>query len=145
VDILAFSVVKSVMGKPSIIARPVSVCDLTLEVSKESALLGRPTWFLRAQTVPRKLVIQNGNNLRWRYVGIYHRRGKGTLSWVARWSIPDSAYMVSEEPVEVWYEPLPEDWVSDQVSDWEVEISIKLGGQKKQLFKGHPTSLQVIK
>ena len=142
---LGFALMRAAVGRPSISAKPIPVCNLTLEVSKESIVVGNPTWFLRAQTVPRKLELRNGDKVQWRYSGRYIHRTKGSLNWDAPWNKPDSRHLILEGAVVVWCELPHEDWVSDQTSDWDIEITVQLGAQKRRLFKGNPTTVQVIR
>ena len=132
---------RAVMGKPAIVAKAGRSCDWTF--TDRDMLKGSRQWALRIQTTPEHLELRNGEGLHYYFEASIHRVSKGTLRHRDQEQNSGARYIRREEPIVIWLEPVPTDWISNQTSDWSVEIWVHMGSVRKLIYSGPPTSIRV--
>lgn len=138
---LILSLGRGWMGKAAISARPSRACDLTF--TDRDMYNGQRQWSLRMQVVPKKLVIKNGDGYQYEFMGKLKRSGIGTLDFQDQGKNPGEKHKDRTGQVVLWHEPFPAQYVSDQTSDIEVEIWVRMGDIRRRLYKGVPTSIHI--
>ena len=138
---LTLSLGLALMGRPSIIAKGSTACDLTF--IKSVTGLRAPQWAIRIQVVPRRLEFRNADGQRYRFTGHLDRRGKGGLDLSQEWNEGEKYLSRTGDSIVLWYDRFPEDWVSDQASDWAIELWAEMSGSRKRLYRGTPTTIRL--
>jgi len=136
---LAWNVGKALMGRPSIVTKQAKACDFTFIERNMGAYR---QWALRVQTTPQRLEFRIGVGFTPYFQAHLDRRGLGRVE-VSTSPFPGTKHCEYPEAVVVWWERVDAAWVSDQTSDWEIEIKAPLGRASKTLYKGNPTQARI--
>jgi len=122
-----------------IVAKPSPTCAVTL-VQRDMGTYRE--WSLIATILPEKLELKNGDGLEYRTEGVVKRLGQGSMEYWGPW-VAASKVDFLDGAIRIYIDAVPNNWIEEKVSVWEVEISIVLGPKRKRLYRGRPRRVKI--
>jgi len=129
------------MCRASIVAKPSLTCAVTL---LQRDMGSHREWSLIATILPRKLKLKNGDGLEYHIEGIVKRLGQGSMEYRGP-RVAANRIVFVDGAVRIYIDAVPNNWIEEKVSVWEVEISIVLGTKRKRLYRGRPHRVKIEK
>ena len=142
---IGWSTGKAAMGRAVVIAQGSQGCDVLL---RERDMGTYRQWVMQVSIIPRKLEFRNCNQRQYR-LGVKVSRSalaggaSATHDYPGTWIDIDLKHYVRDGEVTAYLEPFPSHWVTERTSLWNIEFRVQMANQRKWLYKGHPTTLQV--
>lgn len=127
------------MDRESIVAKPSLTCAVTL-LHRDMGM--HMEWSLIATILPEKLKLKNGGGLEYHIEGVVKRLGQGSMEYHGP-RVAASKVVFVDGAVRIYIDPVPNNWIEQKLSVWEVEISIVLGTKRKRLYRGRPHRVKI--
>ena len=142
---VALQVGKATVGRAVIIRKPSRTCDLLL---KNRDMGGYRQWGMTMTVQPQKLEFRNCQQQQYRFEVMVARLSAGGRDVRERsgsWTPITLKHDTPDRMIHFTLEPIPETWVEERVSMWEIIFDVVMAGQRRALYKGNPTAVRTEK